>query len=166
MMAHAEQALRPQNGSIGLQSSFSIDVLTGGRRERTRIKLMRNPYKTAAEITARLGRDGLEAAFGGGFGLEKESLRVMKADGRIARTDHPFGDDPHFSRDFAESQLEIITPVAGSTEELYGMISQMTAEALQRLAESGETLHTSSNPPAYVPSEVRIAHFTGENAHK
>ena len=127
---------------------------------------MRKPYNTAAEITARLGRDGLEAAFGGGFGLEKESLRIMKADGRIARTDHPFRDDPHFSRDFAESQLEIITPVACSTEELYGMISQMHANALQRLAESGETLHTSSNPPAYIPSEVRVAHFEGENAHK
>ena len=127
---------------------------------------MRKPYNTAAEISARLGRDGLEAAFGGGFGLEKESLRIMKADGRIARTDHPFVDDPHFSRDFAESQLEIITPVADSTEELYRMISQMHTNALQRLAESGETLHTSSNPPAYVPSEVRVAHFEGEDAHK
>ena len=127
---------------------------------------MRKPYNTAAEISARLGRDGLEAAFGGGFGLEKESLRIMKADGRIARTDHPFVDDPHFSRDFAESQLEIITPVADSTEELYRMISQMHTNALQRLAESGETLHTSSNPPAYIPSEVRVAHFEGEDAHK
>lgn len=127
---------------------------------------MRKPYNTAAEISARLGRDGLEAAFGGGFGLEKESLRIMKADGRIARTDHPFVDDPHFSRDFAESQLEIITPVADSTEELYRMISQMHTNALQRLAELGETLHTSSNPPAYVPSEVRVAHFEGEDAHK
>ena len=80
--------------------------------------------------------------------------------------DHPFGDDPHFSRDFAESQLEIITPVAHSTEELYRMISQMHEEALRRLAESGETLHMSSNPPAYIPSGVRIAHFSGENAHK
>ncbi len=127
---------------------------------------MRNPYETAAQITARLGRDGLEAAFKCGLGLEKESLRIMEADGRIARTDHPFGDDPHFSRDFAESQLEIITPVAHSTEELYRMIAQMHAEALGRLAEAGETLHTSSNPPAYVGSGVRVAHFTGENAHK
>lgn len=127
---------------------------------------MKNLFKTAAQITVRLGRDGLEAAFGGGFGLEKESLRIMKADGRISQTDHPFGDDPHFSRDFAESQLEIITPVAHTTEELYGMISQMHTEAQRRLAEAGETLHMSSNPPAYVPSEVRIAHFSGENAHK
>ena len=56
--------------------------------------------------------------------------------------------------------------MAHSTEELYGMISQMHAEALRRLAESGETLHMSSNPPAYIPSGVRIAHFSGENAHK
>ena len=127
---------------------------------------MKKPYETAVQITSRLGRKGLESAFGGGFGLEKESLRIMEADGRISRTDHPFGDDPHFSRDFAESQLEIITPVAHSTEELYRMISQMHEEALRRLAESGETLHMSSNPPAYIPSEVRIAHFSGENTHK
>ena len=127
---------------------------------------MRNPYETAAQITSRLGKNGLKAALGGGFGLEKESLRITEPDGQISRTDHPFGDDPHFSRDFAESQLEIITPVAHSTEELYRMISQMHSEALHRLAESGETLHTSSNPPAYVPSMVRIAHFSGENACK
>ena len=127
---------------------------------------MRNPFETAAQTGTKLGRNGLEAAFRGGFGLEKESLRIMKADGRIAGTDHPFGNDPHFSRDFAESQLEIITPVAHSPEELHQMILRMHTDALQTLAESGETLHPSSNPPAYVPSEVRIAHFTGENAHK
>ena len=121
---------------------------------------MKKPYETAVQITSRLGRKGLESAFGGGFGLEKESLRIMEADGQISRMDHPFGDDPHFSRDFAESQLEIITPVAHSTEELYRMISQMHEEALRRLAESGETLHMSSNPPAYIPSGVRIAHFS------
>ncbi|MBR2729839.1 MAG: hypothetical protein IKD92_08270, partial [Lachnospiraceae bacterium] len=56
------------------------------------------------------------------MGLERESLRITKADGRIAQTGHPFGDDPHFSRDFAESQLEIITPVADSTEELFQIL--------------------------------------------
>ena len=127
---------------------------------------MKKQNETAALIASLPGRDGLEAAFAGGIGLEKESLRVMKADGRIARTDHPFGSDPHFSRDFAESQLEIITPVAKSAKEAHQMLSGMHAEALQKLDEAGETLHTSSNPPAYVPSEVRIAHFTGEDAHK
>ena len=127
---------------------------------------MRNPLKTGAQMTALLGKDGLQAAFCGGMGLERESLRITKADGRIAQTDHPFGDDPHFSRDFAESQLEIITPVAGSTEELFQMLSQMHTEAMDRLEESGEMLHLSSNPPAYVSSGVRIAHFTDENSCK
>jgi len=127
---------------------------------------MRNSNETAAQFTARLGKDGLHAAFGGGIGLERESLRIRKADGRIAQTDHPFGDDPHFSRDFAESQLEIITPVAESTEDLFRILSQMHTEALARLEESGETLHMSSNPPAYVPSSVRIAHFSGDDSCK
>ena len=127
---------------------------------------MENLYREAIQAAPRLGRKGIHTAFQGGFGLEKESLRVMKADGRIAGTDHPFGDDPHFSRDFAESQLEIITPVTDSVEELHRMISRMNHEALLKLDEAGETLHTSSNPPCYVPSEVRIAHFTGMDAHK
>ena len=42
---------------------------------------MKKPYETAVQITSRLGRKGLESAFGGGFGLEKESLRIMEADG-------------------------------------------------------------------------------------
>ena len=127
---------------------------------------MRKSNETAAQIAARLGKDGLHAAFRGGMGLERENLRIMRADGRIAQTDHPFGDDPHFSRDFAESQLEIISPVAGSSEELFQMLSKMHTEAMDRLAESGEMLHMSSNPPAYIPSGVRIAHFSDENSYK
>ena len=127
---------------------------------------MNDSYKTAIQTGVRLGREGLQAAFRGGFGLEKESLRVTKADGRISEREHPFGDDPRFIRDFAESQLEIVTPVARSAEELHEMIEKLHADALRVLERSGETLHMNSNPPAYVPSEVRIAHFTGEDAHK
>ncbi len=127
---------------------------------------MRKSNETMAQITSRLGKEGLRAAFRGGIGLERESLRIRKADGRIAQTDHPFGDDPHFSRDFAESQLEIISPVAGSSEELFQMLSRMHTQALDRLEKSGEMLHMSSNPPAYIPSGVRIAHFSEENSHK
>ena len=46
------------------------------------------------------------------------------------------------------------------------MLSRMHTEALDRLAESGEMLHMSSNPPAYIPSGVRIAHFSDENSYK
>ncbi len=38
---------------------------------------MKKPYETAVQITSRLGRKGLESAFGGGFGLEKDILLEM-----------------------------------------------------------------------------------------
>ena len=71
---------------------------------------MKKPYETAAQITSRLGRKGLESAFGGGFGLEKESLRIMEADGQISRMDHPFGDDPHFSGILRRASLKSSHP--------------------------------------------------------
>lgn len=50
----------------------------------------------------------------GTFGIEKESQRVT-ADGKIVTTPHPavFGNrsyHPYIQTDFAESQLELITP--------------------------------------------------------
>ena len=123
-------------------------------------------FDTAVQAGIRLNAAGKAAAFRGGFGLEKESLRIRKSDGYISETVHPFGDDPHFSRDFAESQLEIITPVVHSTEELYHMIAVMTDGAVRYLERAGETLHLSSNPPAYIPAQVRIAHFTGADEQK
>lgn len=101
-------------------------------------------------------------AAGGGFGLEKESLRISVRTGRIADTDHPFPGEKHFSRDFAESQLEIITPVVNSPGELYRTALELQTEALHRLSLRGETLFHSSNPPAYDSGEVRIAHFSDD----
>ncbi|MBQ9600041.1 MAG: glutathione synthase, partial [Clostridia bacterium] len=52
----------------------------------------------------------------GHYGLERETLRVGE-DGKLAQTAHPF-DDKRLDRDFCENQLEIITPVCGSIDEL------------------------------------------------
>lgn len=127
---------------------------------------MKNPLRTTQKNLLHPDKEGLLYAFRGGFGLEKESLRIMKEDGTISKRDHPFGNHPLFSRDFAESQLEIITPVTGSAAELHAVILEMTDEALQRLDALGETLHPSSNPPAYDPDGIRIAHFTGPDSGK
>ena len=56
------------------------------------------------------------------FGLEREALRVT-ADGRMAKTPHPFPPDhPRIVRDFCENQTEINTGVSssavGAVEEL------------------------------------------------
>ena len=44
--------------------------------------------------------------FEGKFGIERETLRVNSF-GRLAQTPHPFGNDPHITRDFCENQIEL-----------------------------------------------------------
>ena len=59
----------------------------------------------------------------GGFGIELESLRVDK-NGVLSSKMHPkaFGDkleNPYITTDFSESQVEMITPVMKSSEEVF-----------------------------------------------
>ncbi|MDO4535647.1 MAG: bifunctional glutamate--cysteine ligase GshA/glutathione synthetase GshB [Clostridium perfringens] len=59
----------------------------------------------------------------GGFGVELESLRVDK-NGVLSSKMHPnvFGDkleNPYITTDFSESQVEMITPVMKSSEEVF-----------------------------------------------
>lgn len=104
----------------------------------------------------------------GGFGLEEENQRVT-GDGRLAATPHPFGDDPHMDRDFCESQLEMITPVAHSAAEVVGILRGYRKRAIALLSSQPvpEYLWPFSNPP-YLMSEddIRIAQFYGDLAEK
>ena len=57
------------------------------------------------------------------FGLEREMLRVTE-DGELSKKPHPaaFGNkssNPYITTDFSESQVEIITPVLNSVEQVY-----------------------------------------------
>lgn len=59
----------------------------------------------------------------GNFGIEREGLRVDN-DGRLSEKPHPsiFGEkmcNPYITTDFSESQLELITPVFNSVNEVY-----------------------------------------------
>ena len=78
-----------------------------------------------------------ERVFEGKFGLEKENLRVT-LDGRLALTPHPFDGDPHISKDFCESQTEMITEVCDSTEELYKAIVRLNKQVSDEIAKRGE----------------------------
>lgn len=98
----------------------------------------------------------------GTWGIERESQRVTPS-GDLALTDHPavFGDklhNPRITTDFAESQLELITPPLNSIEESYDMLRQIHDEAEAGLGD--ELLWPLSMPPR-LPSEdqIRIATF-------
>ncbi|MBQ9827676.1 MAG: glutathione synthase [Lachnospiraceae bacterium] len=103
----------------------------------------------------------------GYFGLERENLRITKDTGRLAQTPHPFEVDPHISKDFCESQLELITPVAESIDDVFAMLEHYSGIILEKLFDIGETLHNYSNPPAiYSESEIHVARFEGEDRIK
>ena len=73
----------------------------------------------------------------GSFGIEKESQRVH-ADGSIVVTEHPkyFGSrsyHPYIQTDFAESQLELITPPNKKIEDSLRWLSAIHEVVLRSL---------------------------------
>ena len=101
------------------------------------------------------------------FGLERESLRVTEA-GTLASTPHPssLGSrsfHPYIQTDFSEQQLELITPIASSTQEahrLLGAITDVTGRSISR----EELMWPLSMPPQLREDEIEIAHL--ENAYE
>lgn len=104
----------------------------------------------------------------GNFGLEKESLRVDER-GFLAHTRHPFPNDDHIVRDFAENQTEINTPVKKSAQEAVDSLNGYHKQILRKLEQSNprEYLWPFSNPP-YIRNEedIPVARFEGGRASK
>lgn len=99
----------------------------------------------------------------GNFGLELESQRITPA-GDLALTPHPsqFGDkckNPRITTDFAESQVEMITPPFGSVREAYTALQAIRAEVTDGIG--AEMLWPLSMPPR-LPDEdqIPIARFS------
>ena len=113
--------------------------------------------------------DVREFLYSGGFGLERETLRV-DGNGRLSQIAHPFGDDPHISRDFCENQVEIITPPTDSphnaVESLHALHRKAAANLLS-LPTGREILWPFSNPPFITgEDEIPIANFRGGQSEK
>ena len=65
----------------------------------------------------------------GNFGLERETLRV-DGEGKLALTKHPKVFEckishPYITTDFSESQIELITPIVNTLEELYSFVNSL-----------------------------------------
>ena len=104
--------------------------------------------------------------FEGKFGIERETLRVDSF-GSLAQTPHPFGDDPHITRDFCENQIEIVTPVCSSIESAIAVLGSLDRQVREALAKTGEDLWLYSNPPHFdSEDEIPIADFTGDHSSK
>ncbi|WP_461243903.1 bifunctional glutamate--cysteine ligase GshA/glutathione synthetase GshB [Secundilactobacillus muriivasis] len=93
------------------------------------------------------------------LGIEREAQRITP-DGELAHTDHPhtLGDrsyHPFIQTDFAESQLELITPVATSVSELFDWLSLIHHVTYQNLT-ANERLWPLSMPPKLPDNETDI----------
>lgn len=106
--------------------------------------------------------------FDGGFGLEKESLRILET-GKLSHSPHPFPDDEHIVKDFCENQTEINTSVhtsvRGALDELT-LHTKRIQKKLQTLPQR-EYLWPFSNPP-YIENErdIPVAVFEGVHVSK
>ena len=93
------------------------------------------------------------------FGLEKENVRVTER-GNLALTPHPkaFGDrekNAYIKTDFSESQLEMVTLVCNTLEEVYSFICNLNKVVSLEIMKNGEFLWPQSNPPI-LPREEEI----------
>ncbi|NBI13559.1 bifunctional glutamate--cysteine ligase GshA/glutathione synthetase GshB [[Haemophilus] felis] len=97
----------------------------------------------------------------GSFGLEKESQRVH-ADGSVVTTAHPkvFGNrsyHPYIQTDFAESQLELITPPNNKIEDTFRWLSAIH-EVVQRSLPEDEYVFPFSMPAGLPPEDkIKVA---------
>ena len=122
----------------------------------------------AINIDAIISEQVSEGLFEGGFGFEKENVRV-DLQGRLAQTPHPkvFGnktDHPYITTDFSESQVEMITPVRSTIDEALGFLETLHDEVSINL--SDELLWPQSAPPILPDAEedIPIARFDAKGA--
>ncbi len=93
------------------------------------------------------------------YGIEKEGQRVDLL-GNLAKTDHPktisINDEhPYIQRDFSETQMELITPVTETLEELFSYLSAIHDVAYQSMGVD-EMLWPLSMPPQLPENEDDI----------
>lgn len=93
------------------------------------------------------------------FGIEREGQRVDLT-GALARTDHPkvFGDrtfHPYIQTDFSETQIELITPVTDSVEELFQYLAAIYDVASRSISDE-EMIWPLSMPPALPKKDEEI----------
>ena len=102
-------------------------------------------------------------------GIEKESLRV-NAEGKIASTRHPQAlgsplTNPSITTDFAESLIELVTPVFQDIDDLYEYLLMLHVFVNQHL--NDEVLWAYSMPPSIDDEDsINIAQYSDTNAGK
>ena len=100
------------------------------------------------------------------MGVELETLRVTAA-GEMAKTPPPFREGDTLTRDFAENQMEINTPIYHSEKDARAYLNNTLIEMRRTLAKKKEPeyLWPSSVPPVlHSENDVPIAQYSGWDA--
>lgn len=99
----------------------------------------------------------------GKFGIEKEALRVT-LDGKISKAAHNayFNEkNQYIIRDFAESQIEMVTDPKDTIEEAFNQLSNIQHLVLNTLED--EYLWPQSNPPILDDEKIDLAKGEGKD---
>ena len=93
------------------------------------------------------------------YGIEKEGQRVDLL-GDLATTDHPKSisindENPYIQRDFSETQMELITPVTETLDELFNYLGAIHDVAYLSMGDN-EMLWPLSMPPELPEKEEDI----------
>jgi glutamate--cysteine ligase len=93
----------------------------------------------------------------GNYGIERETLRVTN-EGRLSYNPHPkvFGDkteNPYITTDFAESQIEVITPAFTNIEETYNFLNSLYDIVAMEI---GDEYLWPQSMPSIIPEENMI----------
>ncbi|MDO4680229.1 MAG: bifunctional glutamate--cysteine ligase GshA/glutathione synthetase GshB [Aerococcus sp.] len=97
------------------------------------------------------------------LGIEREDHRITET-GSLALTPHPKTVDgsktnPYIKRDFAESQLELVTPVCNNIEELMQWLEAIHTVTLRSLP-TAERMWPDSMPPQIASDDsIQVAQF-------
>jgi glutamate--cysteine ligase len=96
-------------------------------------------------------------------GLEREALRVERNTGNLASTPHPASlgsalSNTEITTDFAEAQLELITPPYAGIDQLLDFQTRLHAFTAQTMSKD-ELIWFQSMPPNVAEEKIQIAHF-------
>lgn len=136
---------------------------------RTAPPLLGEDFAPALQRLTRGDGDAGKLLEGSGRGVEREALRMDGA-GRIASSPHPQGAlgsplcHPGITTDFAEAQLELVTPVQPDAESLQLQLRDLHALVDAALEEAGEWMWPLSMPPPCSEDEPAIARYGPSHA--
>ncbi|MFC3932349.1 bifunctional glutamate--cysteine ligase GshA/glutathione synthetase GshB [Streptococcus dentapri] len=102
----------------------------------------------------------------GTFGIEHESLRIDRKSQKLSHREHPpvlgaRSFHPYIQTDYSEPQLELITPIAHSTQEARRFLKAITDVAGRSLSKE-DYLWPLSMPPRVSEAEIVIAQLDDE----